>query len=632
MASTFSSSPHQSRHTSIGEVELYAMRENNSHDQLFPGFYRRGRGGGDRDRDRGGGLGLGISERSDGVQSLSFTEISGPAGTGENPWEKGTRDKVNEKGRVVYKPMAEQKKLGYFSTAALIISKVIGTGIFAKPSYVFQNCGGKGISLGIWLACGAMSLMGLIIYVELGIALPFSGGEVIYVDEAYPHPRYLAVIVISLLFVFLTHWAGNLITFAKLVLQAFDPTNSNPNYHLQKFIALVMLTCVCAVHMFSRKMGIAINNFLAIYKISMVLFIIVTGFAAMGGARARPGNSGPEHKDQPYGLVNISYKEWAKTEERSLNEYASAILGVLWAYTGWENANYVLSEVKRPPGRESRVFKVAAFGSIGVLTALYALANLAYFTVLSNEELMQEGEIVAATFFVKVFGKSWFSERALKVLIALSIMGNFISSTYSVARVKQEIAKLRILPFSEFWARQSHYDTPSGALFLHWIVAAIMIIVTPNNQNNEAYNLITDLFIYGQLWMFIVVSLGVLALHAQPYRQWAPALFRWPILVTIIVIYVPLNLFLVVLSWWPAPKEVEDRKDIPSIATPSVATGIICFGFLYWVGFAKVLPALGYEVLSAPDELVDGSRVITYKRHKTGFAKKVSEWWSDRFG
>jgi hypothetical protein len=117
MASTFSS-PCQSRHTSTGEVELYAMRENNSHDQLFPGFYRRG-GGGDRDRDRDGGLG--ISERSDEVQSPSFTEISGPAGTGKNPWEKGPRDKVDEKGRVVYKPMAEQKKLGYFSTAALII-------------------------------------------------------------------------------------------------------------------------------------------------------------------------------------------------------------------------------------------------------------------------------------------------------------------------------------------------------------------------------------------------------------------------------------------------------------------------------------------------------------------------------
>lgn len=204
--------------------------------------------------------------------------------------------------------------------------------------------------------------------------------------------------------------------------------------------------------------------------------------------------------------------------------------------------------------------------------------------------------------------------------------------SYSVARVKQEIAKLRILPFSEFWARQSHYDTPSGALLLHWIVAAIFIVVTPNNHNDEAYNLVTDLFVYGQTWMFIVVSLGVLALHHQSFRGWKPALFRYPVLVTIIAIYVPLNFFVLVLTWWPAPKEVEKKKAIPSIATPSVATGIIFFGLIYWVVFAKVLPALGYEVSSAPDELVDGSRIVTYKRHKTGFAKRADDWWNGRFG
>jgi amino acid transporter len=196
--------------------------------------------------------------------------------------------------------------------------------------------------------------------------------------------------VISLLFIFLTHWAGNCITFGKLMLQAFDPGNHNPNYHLQKFIALVMLTCVCAVHMFSRKMGIALNNFLAIYKVSMVVFIIIIGFAAMG----RGGDGG--------GLKNLSAPELMRTEAKSMNEYATAILGVLWAYTGWENANYVLSEVKRPPGHESRVFKVAAFASIGTLTVLYMLANIAYFAVLTNEELLEDGDIVAAKFFVKV--------------------------------------------------------------------------------------------------------------------------------------------------------------------------------------------------------------------------------------
>lgn len=224
----------------------------------------------------------------------------------------------------------------------------------------------------------------------------------IKVDEAYPRPRYMAVIIISLLFVFLTHWAGNCITFAKLVLQAFDPSNPNPSYHLQKFIALVMLTVVCAIHMFSRKMGIALNNFLAIYKVSLVLFIIVIGFAAMAGARRRDATTATTAPDTKYGLANLSVAEFAYTEAKSMQEYASAVLGVLWAYTGWENANYVLSEVKRPPGHESRVFKVSAFASIGTLTTLYVLANISYFAVLTREEILAEGDLVAAKFFVKV--------------------------------------------------------------------------------------------------------------------------------------------------------------------------------------------------------------------------------------
>lgn len=62
--------------------------------------------------------------------------------------------------RVEYAPVPEKKKLGYFSTAALIVSKMIGTGVFAKPSVVLANSGGRGVSLFLWVACGIMSLMG----------------------------------------------------------------------------------------------------------------------------------------------------------------------------------------------------------------------------------------------------------------------------------------------------------------------------------------------------------------------------------------------------------------------------------------------------------------------------------------
>lgn len=201
------------------------------------------------------------------------------------------------------------------------------------------------------------------------------------------------------------------------------------------------------------------------------MFIILVGFAAMGGARGKGVEIGDgEH----YGLVN--FKHAMKTEQKSMLEYASATLGVLWAYTGWENANYVLSEVHRPRGAESRVFKVASFSAMGTVTVLYVLANVAYFTVLTDEELLEEGEMVAAKFFNKVFGDGWFVQRGLKIMVALSILGNFVSSTYGLARVKQEIAKMRILPFSKFFARQSHYDTPVGALVLHWIVGAVFIV------------------------------------------------------------------------------------------------------------------------------------------------------------
>jgi len=123
------------------EVELCTIRSNTSHEQLFPQFYRRNGGA------LGGGGGGG------GLRSPTATITT--AGSSSKPGI--VRPNLE---RVVYAPMAEQQKLGYFSTAALIVSKCIGTGVFAKPSIVLANAGGKGVALGLWFACGLMSLAG----------------------------------------------------------------------------------------------------------------------------------------------------------------------------------------------------------------------------------------------------------------------------------------------------------------------------------------------------------------------------------------------------------------------------------------------------------------------------------------
>ena len=66
----------------------------------------------------------------------------------------------NEKDRVVYKPIPEKHQLGYLSTAALIINKMIGTGIFSKPSAILKLTGSKGGALFLWVTGGIMTLTG----------------------------------------------------------------------------------------------------------------------------------------------------------------------------------------------------------------------------------------------------------------------------------------------------------------------------------------------------------------------------------------------------------------------------------------------------------------------------------------
>lgn len=211
-------------------------------------------------------------------------------------------------------------------------------------------------------------------------------------------------------------------------------------------------------------------------------------------------------------------------------------------------------------------------------------------------------------------------------MVALSVLGNFISIVFAVSRVKQEIAKLRILPFSKFWAKQSHYDTPVGALILHWLFTALLILVLPNSDGDAAYNLATNLFIYAQNWVFILSSFALIAIrYSSRFPNWEPKLLPWKALLCIISVYIPLNIGVIVLTWWPSHKE----QAIPQYITPVVSTSIIAFGVVYWFGFAKIMPLLGYHIDSEPDQMIDGSRIITYTRYKTGFAKKTSDWYNN---
>ena len=78
-----------------------------------------------------------------------------------------------------------QRKVGLLSGISLIVGTVIGSGIFASPRYVMENCGSVGLTLVVWALCGVLGTFGALCYAELGTAIPLSGAEYSYLYEAF---------------------------------------------------------------------------------------------------------------------------------------------------------------------------------------------------------------------------------------------------------------------------------------------------------------------------------------------------------------------------------------------------------------------------------------------------------------
>ena len=84
------------------------------------------------------------------------------------------------------------------------------------------------------------------------------------------------------------------------------------------------------------------------------------------------------------------------------------------------------------------------------------------------------------------------------MFIALSALGNVFAQTFAMPRVKQELAKEGILPFSRFWASDWPFNAPTGAIFLHWLFTTALIL---GSQTSDVYTFVTNVFVYSGNWI-----------------------------------------------------------------------------------------------------------------------------------
>ncbi|KZF19615.1 high affinity methionine permease [Xylona heveae TC161] len=486
------------------------------------------------------------------------------------------------------------RHLGIVSTTFLIIGRMVGTGIFSTPSSITNSVGSVGAALLLWVFGLAISFAGLFVWLELGCMFPRSGGEKVYLEATYRRPKLLVTVVFSVQAILLGFTATACIVFATNILLAADRVATEWE---ARGIAIVVMTVITLLHIFTPKASVRIMNAIGSVKIFVLLFIVATGWVVLSGKAPNVPNPGASFHHPFEGSVTSS------------NPYATALFKVLNSFAGWSNAAYVLNEVKRPV----RTLKIAGPLALATCGLLYILANVSYFSVGTPQEIAHSGITVASFFVGRVFGAT--AERILSVFVAISAFGNVMTVTFTRARLNQELAKEGVVPFPRFWASTWPVGSPSAGLLLHWIPSFVVIAAIPFG---DAYNFIIDLEGYpGSILSFFVV-LAVFLLRFDPETKHLPRPFRVPL--PIAGFFMVGQTFLLVAPFLRPPGGKGDTS-LPYWLYAVVGTGILFSGVVYWVVWMKILPYLGkYELQETKTHLRDGTVVTVFEKAKYNLA------------
>ncbi|KAF2212927.1 hypothetical protein CERZMDRAFT_40529 [Cercospora zeae-maydis SCOH1-5] len=480
------------------------------------------------------------------------------------------------------------RHLGLFSTTFLIIGRIIGTGIFSTPSSITEGVGSVGAAIMLWLLGLCIAFAGLFIWLELGCMIPRSGGEKVYLEAAYRRPKLLATTVFAFQIVLLGFTASGCVVAVQYIYKAADKVATEWE---KRGVAILILTFICSLHAFIPNFGVRFMNTIGVIKILILLFIVITGFVVLGG--------GIKHIPNPHASFHNSF---AGTSSSGY-QWSNSLFKVLNSFAGYTNAAYVLNEVKNPV----RTLKIAGPLGLAICGTFYLLANVAYFSASTPEEVAKSGVTVAALFMDKVFGHR--GEQAISVLIAISAFGNVMTVTFAQARVNQELAKEGALPFPKFWASNWPLGSPSAGLFLHWIPSFIVIVAIPFG---DAYNFILDLEGYpgSVINFFVVVGFFWLRYKSpellRPFRCW------WPVA----AFYLVAQVFQMVAPFLRPPGGKGDTS-LPYYLSSAVGIVILVAGAVWWAVWRKVLPAVGrYDLVPEREKLDDGTTVVVYKKVK----------------
>lgn len=407
-----------------------------------------------------------------------------------------------------------ERRLGPFDAAAIILSNVIGGGIFFVPILVAGLVPHAIGMLGVWVLGGVLAFAGAMAYAELAALRPKSGGEYVYLREAF-----------GPLAAFLTGWTSFVAGFSGAIAASalfladaigrFFPAAADRTPILsvpipflplvltnQTLVALAAIAALSFVHMRGLGPGRIVHNFLAGLKVSGILMFIALGLSLGSGQWANLASS---HE------VTAPGTGWLL-----------ALIPVMFSFSGWNAAAYVAEEIKNP----GRNVPIALGLGTAAVVAIYVALNVLYLYAMPLADLAVVGDgRLTDTVAERLFG--FVAGNVIAIFTIVSVAASISAMVLAGPRVYYAMARDgAFLPS----VAQVHprYRTPARAIWAQAGWSAVLVLSST----------LSGLVNYTGFAIVLFSGIAVAALfvlrrrdpHAErPFKAWgypfAPGLF-----------------------------------------------------------------------------------------------------------
>jgi basic amino acid/polyamine antiporter, APA family len=406
--------------------------------------------------------------------------------------------------------------LSLLDSVLLLVSGVIGSSIFLTAKDIAGPLPNPALFLGVWVAGAVVSLFACAAFAELGSMFPHSGGQYVYLREAYGD-------LVGFLYGWMLFSVANGGTIAALAVASaaymgqIVPVISQEHVvttfigitvtraHLVGLLLIVILTLV---NVFGLRWGALLQNVSTWTKFTAMAAFVLLGFTIGKGSWSHFSLAGTG------GLsMGLSPGAW-------ISAFGVGLIAVFWAYDGWVYITWVSGEVKNP---ERNVPRAMVLGILAV-AVIYIAMNMTYVYAMPLSEIARHETIAHAA------AAALFSPQAafwLSAMIAISCFSAAATCTLSGARVYMAMAQDGAF-FRSMAKVHPKWRTPAFSLIGQGIWAAIL---TMSGRYDQLYTYV----IFGMVLSYTMTVIGLFILRKKhpdmerPVRcvgyPWIPALY-----------------------------------------------------------------------------------------------------------